>query len=481
MIKVIKGLLSLLIVGSGITASAQQDYTLYHMRYVPQSSFTNAAFTPEAKVYVGLPGLSGLYFSASNNGFKWSDLLRPEDTPGAEKALVVDAPNALSKMKKLNLFSQEFRADIINFGLKVGNNHFAFNISTREKFSIAYTRDMFGLLLIGNGLTAAESQAEYGTEDFGYLGGTADLSGTGVNFTQFQEIGIKYSRTFLDEKLSIGARPKILLGSVNLQSKKTDLTLSTDEETFALTTTGGMEINTSLPAAFTDSDGFGIGDLGFADNKGFGLDLGATYLITEQIELSASINDLGFIRWANNPKNYITDDFEITFKGISGFEDELISGNNPEAGTDTVSSTLSEFADSLVSTITPDTTYEAYSAGIGANFNIGGRYAFTKRHSVAALLSGRMVARQFKPALSLSYNFRLYKWLGVTAAYNAYSRSYTNLGMGLSFNLFPVQFHIITDNIWAISPATTRAFHARFGINLVFGHDKGDMKEKRNF
>jgi len=491
-----KKLLSLAFILAGFYANAQQDLTLYHMRYVPQSSFTNAAFTPEAKVYVGMPGISGIYFGATNSGFKWKDLVKYE-TVADTFNLKLDVPGALGKMKEKNLLSQELRIDLLNLGFKIGNNHLAFNVSSRQKFSFAYTRDLFALLLVGNGLTPAESEDLYGSENYGFLGETADLSGTGVNFTQFTEFGVKYSRTFLDKKLSVGVRPKVLLGSINFQTKRTDLTLTTDAETFALSSSGGYEINTSFPSAlFVPSaeslrdnpddpkkDSLNINAIGIGSNIGFGIDLGMTYLLSEKFEVSAAINDLGFISWKGNPKNYNANDFQIDFKGISGFEDELLNDQNANGQTaqDTATSKLNQLGDTLLGAFTPDTTFNPYTTGIGAKFNLGARYAFTKRQSVAVLFSGQMIARQFKPAVSLSYNFRLYKWLGATAAYNTFNGSYTNLGVGLSFNIFPVQFHFITDNLFALSPASTKYVHARFGMNLVFGHDKKDNKEKRNF
>lgn len=477
-----KKILSIAFVLAGLVANAQQDLTLYHMRYVPQSNFTNAAFTPEAKVYVGMPGISGIYFGAANNGFRWNELVTLETVADSFK-LKLDVPNALSKMGEKNQFTQEFRLDYINFGFKVKNNHFALNISPRQKFSLSYTRDMLALILVGNGLTPAESKSLYGSEDYGFLGETADLSGTGINFTQFTEIGIKYSRTFLDEKLSIGVRPKLLLGLVNLQTKRGDLTLTTDAETFALSATGGMEINSSTPTGFiSDSGAVEIGSLvGFGSNIGFGMDIGATYLLSEKLELSAAINDLGFITWKSNPKNYVTTDFDVSFAGIAGFEDQYFDEGSTTSASDSAQSQLQNLADTLLAAFTPDTSTNSYTTGIGARFNIGARYAFTKRQSVALLLAGQVVANQFKPALSVSYNFRLYKWLGATAAYNAYSRSFTNLGVGLSFNIFPVQFHFITDNIFALSPSSTKYVHARFGMNLTIGHNKKDNKEKRTF
>ena len=42
-------------------ADAQEDLTFYHLgATTPQSSIRNASFTPDAKFYISLPGLSGI-------------------------------------------------------------------------------------------------------------------------------------------------------------------------------------------------------------------------------------------------------------------------------------------------------------------------------------------------------------------------------------------------------------------------------------
>lgn len=469
---------------SGLKASAQQDLTIYNMRYIPQASYSNAAFIPEAKVYFGMPGMSGLYFNASHNGFKWKDLVEKEMVGDSFK-LNLTIPNALNSMRPLNLFTEELRMDLFNFGLKLGDNHIGINVTSRQTFSFAYSRDLFALLLVGNGLTAAESKALYGSENYGFLDKAADLSGSGINFSQYTEIGFKYTRVLMNEKLTIGVRQKLLLGSVNFQTKKTNFTLQTDPASFALTGAGGYEFNSSVPSGFLpDSNGFKFSaNTMFGSNIGFGLDVGATFKLTEKFEVNAAANDLGYISWKGNPKNYIAQDFQIEFRGLTGFEDQLLSdpNANQQATTDTIQAQLSNLVDTLVSAFLPDTTYNAYTTGIGAKFNVGARYALTKRQSVAGMISVNSVAHQLKPALSLAYNFRFHKWFGFTAAYNAYNNSFTNIGAGLSFNIFPLQIHVISDNIFSIDPSGTKNVNVRFGMNWVFGHDKKELKGKRNF
>ena len=54
-------LISLLLV-IRFAASAQMDLTLYNMKSIPQSGYSNPAAIPLSRVYVGLPVMSSVYF-----------------------------------------------------------------------------------------------------------------------------------------------------------------------------------------------------------------------------------------------------------------------------------------------------------------------------------------------------------------------------------------------------------------------------------
>ena len=44
-------------------------------------------------------------------------------------------------------------------------------------------------------------------------------------------------------------------------------------------------------------------DFKYPKNNGWGIDLGGNYQLTEQLSVSASIVDLGYIKWKTNPHN----------------------------------------------------------------------------------------------------------------------------------------------------------------------------------
>ena len=84
--------------------NAQNDVSIHLLQSVPQSIYTNPSFSPQAKVYVGLPMLSSFYFGISHSGFAYRDVVkrRPDDT------LYFDLDNMLDKMGSKNFLSANF-------------------------------------------------------------------------------------------------------------------------------------------------------------------------------------------------------------------------------------------------------------------------------------------------------------------------------------------------------------------------------------
>ena len=170
-----KIIIALLVFASG-AVYAQQDLTLYNMRYLHQASFTNPAFFPECKVNVGIPALSGTHIRLGNSGFVYKDFVELQ----SDKSLTLTPIKALGAMKDLNYLDQEFRSDIIHFGFRLKQkNYVSLNISVREQFRLTYPQDIFTLAFVGNGLTPTQADADpdINNSDYGLLGERADLDG----------------------------------------------------------------------------------------------------------------------------------------------------------------------------------------------------------------------------------------------------------------------------------------------------------------
>lgn len=463
--------LCLLVAG---TTYAQQELTLYNMRYLQQASFTNPSFFPECNINVGIPALSGLTLRAGNSGFVWKDFVEL----GADDSLRLTTINALNAMAEVNYFEEEFRADLIHFGFRLKEkNYVSLNISARQQFRLTYPRDLFTIAFVGNGLTPAEAaaDADIGNSEYGLLGERANLDGIGVDLNVFTEIGVQYARKLLeDDRLTVGIRPKLLLGATNIHTRESEFGLYTDPRNYHMTYDGNLVINSSSPVDTSQvaSGGFNVGPSDFFKNIGFGVDLGATYNITDKLQVSASAVDIGTIKWKTNPINFYLVGSD-TFRGIEGIEDDLL-GAAQGGGADT-SNITETIIDGLSNGFTDSTDNESYRTWLTARYNLGVNYQFAEKHNVGLLLNGHTVRSKLRAAMTLSYNYRLRRWIGFSANYSIYNRSYANVGLGLSLNLWPFQGYVVFDNVLApFMLQNTKNVYMKAGFNLTFkcGNDR---------
>ena len=125
-----------------------------------------------------------------------------------------------------------------------------------------------------------------------------------------------------------GIRAKLLFGKANIYSGKSEVSLYTDPNTFDLHVEGDVNLNTSFPMTITQDSqgkisGSETGDIDVVSflmngkNKGFALDLGWIHKYSENITFSASLLDLGFIRWKSDVNNIqISGSFDYTGTGL---------------------------------------------------------------------------------------------------------------------------------------------------------------------
>jgi hypothetical protein len=209
------------------------------------------------------------------------------------------------------------------------------------------------------------------------------------------------------------------------------------------------------------------------NNIGLGLDIGATYDISDKIMVSAAITDLGFIKWKSDVTN-------LQVKGqfvFSGFDMEHVID-----GTKTFDELGQEMLDSLKDKFIVSDSKDVFTTYLPFGVTLGGRYNLTDRISLGLLSYSRFIGKQIRQSMTLSANINLGNSLSTSLSYTATNHRYDNIGAGLAFRAGIFQFYLLTDKIpimWnSIKtdnstiplPASWNTINLRLGMNLVFGN-----------
>ena len=449
----------LLVVASIIlstSALAQSQFTLYQLSStLPQSNMVNAGLFPDYKVTIGFPVLASTYISSDFGGLSHQKItINSFDDPNYFTKLA-------SNLDDNNKIAVNGNAQLFNLSLRLKKNFFSLSLTERVEWGISYPKS---LIL---GLDALYS---LNNNPLGSITGPNKLiafNKLGFRAQAFHELSVGYGREITD-RLSVGVRAKFLSGVVSIETENIGAALHISTDSISLYS-NAFVMNTNGLGLFTDGEDIFKAATAFS-NPGFALDIGAQYWLTDKLQLSFSINDMGAINWENDTKQYQFDEVSYTlFEGV-----DLISIFTQE-------DPLGNFAletDSLQNLFSPDTvTGVVYKTKLSPKFYAGGSYHLGKHHTFGAMLYADVFKGSFKPAFGLSYNLQLgHIWtIGINGSYR--NKSFGNLGLGTTLTLGAFQIYAVSDNLTSITNLSEARFvDFRFGMNLVFGKLKKNKK-----
>jgi len=440
---------------------AQQDNTIHLIPVIPQSAYTNPAFNPTPKLYIGFPALSSLNISIGHSGFAYSDLF----TRRADDSLEITVDKVIEKLGKTNHITANINEEIIAFGFKAKKNYFSFNITEKVAFRFTYPRDLIKLAWEGNGQ---------------FVGSEADFSGIGLNASYYREYGLGYSREIkiAQKDFVVGGRLKFLYGKANIYTEQSNINLGINDENYAHTINTQFLINFNLPdKVIMELDSLGKDSFNNTaskfdfgqfllnkSNKGMAIDLGIFHKLNNKFSFGLSLIDLGYINWkpgeGNSIRNYSCNINSYTFDGIDFINDT--------AWQDHLSDTLNQLFHFT-------NTKNEYKIPLPSRIYLSGIYSINSNNKVGLLFRNEFFDGKYIPAVTASFNKRFGRMFSASAAYSIMNKSYTNLGFGMALNLGPFQTYVTSDNLSCLfAPTKTKNVNIHFGINYVFG-----LKEKK--
>ncbi|MGO4818111.1 DUF5723 family protein [Flavobacterium sp. W22_SRS_FP1] len=455
----------ILLLFMSISCFSQNKQILYNFSTVPQSLLTNPGTDFKYKYYFGVSLLSGVSLNVGSTGFSAYDLFANNGVDFNIK--LREAVASTTRKDKVTLNEQ---IELFNGGFKVGDwqNHGYVSFGMYQEFDfISYVpKDLAILALEGNS---------------NYLGKRFDLGDLKLKAEMLSVLHFGYHKD-IKENLIVGARAKIYSSIFNATSSNNSgyiYTIPSTTTAYEQVIYSNLQLNTSGVSGYFDenSDVDAARDIKkktfLGGNLGLGFDLGFTYYPKKNIQITASILDVGFIRHSKEVETF-------TFKGLYKYE-----GINPSFNdSDAPSNIYQEFNDA----IPLDTIYSKYTTWRPAKLNASYQYAFDDsragadcncigddadyKNAVGAQLFVMTAPRAPIMALTGYYRRNVLSNLQMKATYTIDSYSYTNIGLGLSTNLGKFNMYVMADNLLEyrdISKANSLSF--QFGLNFVFKDD----------
>lgn len=462
---------AILSLGSGVKAQDGNN-TSYFLSNLPQQFRLNPAYQPEYKVFIGLPGLSGVSVNYLNSSFTVEDLLFKRDD-----SVYMDVNKFYKSLHKRNYIAFNNENSILSIGVKAKSWYGTLDITQKNDFLFRYNKDLFTFLKYGN--------TDHPSMDFGKLG---------VNLNSYIEVALGLSKQ-MNSKLTVGGRLKYLAGIANAHMTDSELDVVTERDgtmkihsrqNIRITAPvnirneqTGLPFEPNKPIDWDDFD-FNTDDIGVADflntkNPGFAIDLGGEYQFDDKIKLFASLTDLGFIHWGNKDFQYnFYQDARFTWEGA----DISNSVNKDNVGYISIDSAFTKLTDQLKDSLQLRSRGKAYTTMVSPKLYLGATYQLNRTFYVGGLFRASLVDKMFIPSLTASVNGRLMRNVSASVSYSITRGSYVNLGAGLTAKLGPFQLYLETDNLLACNYTNTQSANARFGINLLFGHKDHKKKKK---
>lgn len=430
-------------------AFAQYDgFTMTFLKQVPLSNYHNLGIRMPYNGYFGI-GLSNINISLYNSSIKYDNLFSSDGT-------VITADKFIESLDDNNYIGNNISLDLLNVGFRVKKFFFSIDWQMKNFGQFDYSKDLFGFLVRGNG---------------NYTDKPADVS-FGINQTCYSEISVS-AQYDINDKLTVGIRPKYLNGIYNVKTESFNALIATDPETYAMTADLDVDVKFSSmlknPVYCLDeiSKAFDIDSLGFSNvfnftkNTGWSIDLGASYKFNDIFGVSAAIFDLGFIKWKETKQFYKKKtDISINDAIITDIDD-IINGDFD----------FTDVVDNLIdNTVGNDSIKDGkdYKTNLQTRFMVQGYAEFNPMLRLNAVGQLIRINDKFKPAFTIAYSGVFFNTLNLSVSYTMAENSFNNIGLGLGVHLGSVNLYLVSDNI--LSMKTLFDTHKLFNVyNLRFG------------
>lgn len=461
----------LLTAGASAGMNAQEALrSAYFLEGYNYRHMLNPALAPERN-YVSFPVLGNL--SVGLNGNIGLDDFLFKNGNGQLTTFMspkVGAGEFLKGLKDVNYMNGNFDVTLLSVGIKGFGGYNTVSLGVQATVGAAIPKDLFRFMKVG----MDGDQSHYNFKDLQ------------VDATSIAELAVGHSRK-INDKLRVGAKVKFLFGLANLNAKIANMDIYMSDLKWEVQARGEMNIaagkNLYIPTkresgADYNSDNANQIDWDNVDYDGFntsgfglGLDFGASYQLLPNLELSASVTDIGFMTW-NNVVKAVTPDTKWTFNGFRDVEmyDGQEGGTSLDDQWDTIGDDLEDCMN-----FQRESASESRTSGLGATVMVGGLYTtpFYSGLKGGLLLTQRINGKFSWTEARVSANLCPVKWFDLSANY-ALSSFGSTLGWVVNFHPKGLNFFVGSDyQFYKVTPQYVPVgkinANVTIGINITFG------------
>lgn len=423
-----------------------QNPTTYFMEGTPLRNRWNPAFAPD-RGYVNIPIIGGIQIETQGNLSLDKVLIPQGDQLTTIFSGSVPSAFALEELSSINELGFGSTINIIGFGKYAKDRKTFWSVDLNLRME-------------------SDVHLPYGLFEFMKNGGSADISNLGFSAESYLEAAFCYSFP-ITKKIYLGVRGKFLAGAARINMNFDRFGASLGEERWYADALGRLEISGIVPdISVNEKTGKEFYDLGNIGSQfkvpagyGFGVDLGVTYDVRPNLQLSASINDLGAMFWSKGKTAIGELGRSIEFTGVEIDE----NGNALPTSFDLDDLDFEPCGGKGVSNM------------LQTSINVGGEYDFLNRR-IGVGLFYNIRFREYRTLhnLTLSGNFRPLKWLHISGSYTFVDNRAHAVGVGLNICPGGINFFVGTDMLFSKKtpqwiPVSQSNMNFTFGLGVPLG------------
>lgn len=456
----------LVMAACALPAGAQFLRTSYFMEGTHYRQQLNPALAP-TKGFISLPIVGGINATVGSTSLGYQDILDIIDN-GDE---FYKSQDFMNRLKDNNTLNMNLNLNILSAGWYSGKNFWNFTVGVRTDIGATVTKSLFSFLNEVDGFEENWRTSAY------------DISGQQLNVQAYGEVGLGLSRQ-INDRLTVGGKVKVLLGMGNMALKFNRVAMSanlpSDERIAQLqdqdwlmsqdlnslkneigsyhanvginaelqSSFKGLELVESSDGQYIDDFDFDAGQMGIA-GMGFGIDLGASYKVLDNLTVSAAVLDLGFINWKKDATQIATatSSSELNFEGSK--YTNMIDVNKPQSVV-TAANALQSDAQTYIDRIgggdvldfdmlqlQANDAEKSRKSRLAATLVLGGEYGFfDNKLAVGVLSTTRFLEPKAVSELTFSANYRPKSWFNVALSYSAIQSAGKSFGAALKVGSF---------------------------------------------